>query len=93
MDELIAEDDAAINQFLQRDLMSPPKYSQELWSKELKCGTVYNEALLKGIFIEDLQASMRQSVRNYWGKNSEDELQYEVNGKPPRIRALRCFLP
>lgn len=65
MEKVNEDADAAVNQFFKSDGMSPPEYAQELWSKELNCGTVYDEARLKVILIEGLQESISQSVRNY----------------------------
>lgn len=70
-EDLIAEADEATNQILQSDRKCPPKYSQELWSKALKSGTVYDEARLKGIFTEGIRELIIQIVRNYWGKNQK----------------------
>lgn len=74
-DEVIAETDTGINQFRQGDLISPPEYAQEWWTKALKCGTVYTEPKLTGLFIEGLHGSITQSVRNYWGNNGKGDFQ------------------
>jgi len=74
-DEVIAEADAEINRYRQPDRMSPPDYAHNLWTKALRCGTVYDEDRLKGIFIEGLHESICQSVRNYWSKNGDADLQ------------------
>jgi len=74
-DEVIAEADAEISRYRQPDRMSPQDYAHNLWTKALKCGTVHDEDRLKGIFIEGLHESIRQSVRNYWSKNGDADLQ------------------
>lgn len=88
----IAEAEVAINQFRLGDRVSPPEYSQELWSKNLKCGTVYDEVRLKVIFIEGLQESILQMFHNYWGNNPEAYLQ-ELARHTKSIASLRGYKP
>lgn len=45
---MIFEADEFINHFGQRKLVSSPEYDQEIRSRELKCGTVYDEERLNG---------------------------------------------
>lgn len=66
-DDVIAETDAEILRFTQPPTKSPTEYAEALWNKALRCDRVYDEYVLKGIFIEGLHESIRHSMRSYWG--------------------------
>lgn len=59
----------------QRSNMNPVEYSQFLWKKKLNFGSIYNDSMLKGIFIEHLQGSTRTSMHSYWGTQNTAPLQ------------------
>lgn len=42
------------------------EFSQALLDEDLRCGQVYDEYRLKGIFIEDLEYIICQSISNNW---------------------------
>lgn len=81
-DELIAEADGEIKQFRQRSRMVHSQYSKGSWTNEHKCGTVYTEDGLKGIFIEGLHETIRESARNFGEyKGNADLQERECNEK------------
>lgn len=55
--------------------MSHLEYVKYLWTKVQRCGTVYSEDRLKGIFIEGLNSPIRQIIRGYCNKKAEADLQ------------------
>lgn len=57
-DEAIAEAKAKITSFKQLEPKSAARYSEVLWAEALRCGRVYIEALLGGVFIEGLYGSV-----------------------------------
>lgn len=52
-DDNIASADADNHSFTQRNLMATD-YTQQIWTKRLRCGSVYPEKMVKGIFLEGL---------------------------------------
>lgn len=52
IDEIIAEINSELQRYHQPETMNAVEYSQALWTKALRCGTVYTED------IEGLQASI-----------------------------------
>lgn len=52
--DVMAETDARILTFLQLSNMTSTEHTEALWSKVLRCDPVYEECVLKGIFIERL---------------------------------------
>lgn len=51
-DDIIVETDADLMQLTQPSNKVPTEYSGALWNKAFRRDTVYNEYVLKGIFIE-----------------------------------------
>lgn len=50
---------------------SHTKYAEALYNKVVRCDRVYDEYMLKGIFIEFLLESIYHSRRSYWGLEEE----------------------
>lgn len=74
-DDVITEAEANIMIYKQPGTMSAVPYSATLWEKTLKCGRVYNESKLNGVFIEELHQSIRFSMENHWSANKTSTLQ------------------
>lgn len=49
--------------------------SDAVWTKVLRGGQVYDEAQLKELFVENLQPSIRLSMRPYWVTNKKTSMQ------------------
>lgn len=62
-EEFISEKDR-IACFVKPSNMSPLKIANELWPKRRRCSHVYEECVLKGIFVEELPQSIRPSMRS-----------------------------
>lgn len=60
--DVIAEDEAEITKFKQREQMFAVGYSEIPWEKALRCGCFYYESRVKGVFIERLHKSIRFSM-------------------------------
>lgn len=73
-DDIIAEVEASLMRFTQGDRMNETDYAQALWTKALRCGTVYSEEHLKGLFIEGLHEPVRKNVQSYWAELPEADL-------------------
>lgn len=58
--------------------MNPVDYSQSLWLKALKCGSVYHESMLKDMFIEGPHGLIRHGMSAYWGCHKMATLQESV---------------
>lgn len=43
--------------------LTATKYAQKLWRKTLRCGPVYNEKILKGVFVEGVHRSICRILR------------------------------
>lgn len=54
--------------------MNSIEYSLILWLKALKCGWVYDEAMFKDAFIENLHVSIRYSIHACWGGHTMGKL-------------------
>lgn len=54
--------------------MTPSDYADDLWNRALQYVTVYTEYLFKGVFMELLHESIRQSSRHFWGHNPDGDL-------------------
>lgn len=49
--------------------MTEAELEKKLWKKALKCGSMFSEAHLKVIIVEELRLSLRQSVRKWCSTN------------------------
>lgn len=63
-DDISAETDAALLIFPQSFTMLPTQCAEAVLSKSLKCGEVYEEYVLKGIFIKGLCKLDRHSMKS-----------------------------
>lgn len=73
-DQGIAETDAAISRYSQPAIMTPLQYREDLFAKAIRVGDVYGDAVLNDIFIEGIDASIRQSLRKYWATHPHADL-------------------
>ena len=64
-DEEIALAYNEVTSFHQSTNMSETEFSQKLWSRALRCGTVFSDRRMKSLFTEGLLPSTRAQVRNY----------------------------
>lgn len=65
LEGVIAEVEAEITSFKQSEHMFAVRYLEISWENALSCGRVYEEAHLKGFFIEELHYSVRFAMRTY----------------------------
>lgn len=63
--------DFTILRYTQSASMTLTKYADDFYSKSCKVADVYDESTLKDIFIEDVDSSICQSLREYWDSNLE----------------------
>lgn len=61
-DEVIAETTSEVTRFAQPSNMTPYQNADELVTKTLRCGDVYEEYGVKNIFIESLDSSIRHNM-------------------------------
>lgn len=76
-DEAFVEADTEITHHSKLNGMSLPTYAVDLWHKALRCGTVYTENFLKGVFIKELHEKISQSTGKVWGYIAISEI-YEL---------------
>ena len=70
-DDVIAETVGDILSIRQGKGTTAADFAQTLYDKVLRCGNVYPESQLKGIFVEGLVESVRDNMRVYWGLNRQ----------------------
>lgn len=75
--EIIEQTLSNITRFVQPSNMILNQYAEELMTKILWSGDVYEEYTLNEIFIEGLDASIRHSVRESW-KNKKNANLHEL---------------
>lgn len=63
-----------ITRFTQPSGMTPSRYAEELLKKTLRSGVVYRKYALNKIFVDDLDVSIRYSMRKYWGGKRDPKL-------------------
>ena len=73
-DEVIAEAVSDINNLKQKDKQTAAAYADALLTRAYRCGRVYNESRLRGIFVEGVHDSLQQSMREYWGRQKNATL-------------------
>lgn len=66
-DDVIAEINNDIMPYAQPVNKTPIEYAGILWSKALQCDCVYDDYVLKGIFIVGPIGSIRHSMHACWG--------------------------
>lgn len=59
-----AKDDEEIRNFKQ-GLSTTLDFSQKVWDLTPRCGGVYNEQTLRGIFVEDIYFGFRNTIRRW----------------------------
>ena len=64
-DEVISEAVGDVTSFRQSSNMTEEAYSNQLWDKALRCGTVFSDRRLKSLFVEGLLPATCAQVRNY----------------------------
>lgn len=75
MEDVIVEMEAEMSTSRPPPNVNPKENSQSLWLKALKCGSVYDNSMLKGTFTEGLHVWTRYSMRAYWGMHETAILQ------------------
>lgn len=73
-DEVITKTESDTTPFVQLSHMTPFQYAEELVTKTLCYGELYQEYALKEIFIEGLDASIRHRMREYWRNKNDTNL-------------------
>lgn len=86
-DNVIAETGAALTRYIQASTMLLPRYAEALIAMSLKCGEVYDEYFLRGVFIEGSHGSVRQSMP-YWSTHPWSTL-YDLARHATSIRVLQ----
>lgn len=64
-DEVIAKSECDIMRFAQPSNMTPSPYAEKLVTKTLQSGDLYEEYVLNETFLKGLDASIRNSMREY----------------------------
>lgn len=64
-DQAIAEYDATILRYVQLKNMTPQQFADDLIAKRYKVATVNDKSTLNNVIIEGVDASIRNSSRNY----------------------------
>lgn len=70
--DIVVEMDADVRGFLSSSSKLPTEYAKALWNKVFRCSRVYEEYLLKRIFVEGWSESIRHSMCVYWGSRNID---------------------
>lgn len=73
-DQAIVEYDAAILRYMQSSNVTRQQYPNDLIAKSCEVADVYDEATLKDVFIEGVDASVRRIHRHYWAQDSQADL-------------------
>lgn len=72
--EVIVETGSDIMRFVQPSGVIPTQYAEELMTNTLRCEDVHENYSLNKIIIKGLNASIRHSMREYWGREKEANL-------------------
>lgn len=67
----MADAEAEITNFEQPEGTSAVSSLEVLWKKALRCGRVYNDSRLKGVFINRQRESIRLSMRTNCGAHKK----------------------
>lgn len=59
----IAKLDAEVCSF-RRGLTAPADYAREVWTKAFSCGSVYDEKLLRALFLEEGTHPIREALQH-----------------------------
>lgn len=73
--DIIAEADTSIVRFTQLQYVSPLRYANALWMKILRCPQVYDDSVLKEMFVEGLPLWIGHSMSSFRSSNTHDALQ------------------
>lgn len=71
-DDIISKTYTWINRSKPGDRLSPLDYVQDMWTKSLRCATVYSEDLTEDILIEGLHGPIREIIGLYWSKKGKE---------------------
>lgn len=63
-----------------------------IWKKALCCGSVFSEAHIEGILIEVLSPLLGQNVKNWWPRNTDEEVE-EIRKNTTSISAMSSNRP
>ena len=74
-DEVISEAVGDVTSFRQSSNMTEEVYSNHLWDKALRCGTVFSDRRLKSLFVEGLLPATCAQVRNYLATHPDVDYQ------------------
>ena len=74
-DEVISEAVGYVTSFCQSSNMTEEVYSNHLWDKALRCGTVFSDRRLKSLFVEELLPATCAQVRNYLATHPDVDYQ------------------
>lgn len=74
-EDLIAEAEAIIINFKELQDVYAVRYLEFLWESLFRCGRVYENARLNGVFVEELHESITILMQNYWGAHKNATLQ------------------
>lgn len=66
-------------------------YAEALWNQSLRCQLVYDEQVLKVIFLEGLPGSIHHSMTSYWGSQQSDTV-HDLLRNPTSLRKLQWGL-
>lgn len=77
-DAVIANADEKISNLEQRS-SALSDFSQILWGLKLRCGGIYNEQTLKGLFSKGIDLNIRSIMRLSWAENREATLEDQGN--------------
>lgn len=84
-----AEKDVQMSTSKQPQDMNSVEYSKSSWLMELKCGSVYDESMLKGQFNEGVHGPVRHTMGAYWETHKKATLQefvlYTTSLQSPQV--------
>lgn len=63
--DVISAMDAEVLDFTTPSYMPPMEYLEAIWNETLRCSCVYDEYVLKKVFIEGLHVLMRHGISSY----------------------------
>ena len=96
-DEIIAEAYTKVVSFRQSSNMTEESYSNQLWDRALRCGTVFSDRRLKSLYVEGLLPATCAQVRNYLATHATVDYQavsrYEQAIGETHRSARRQLLP
>lgn len=73
-DDNIAKVDASIHN-LKQDSLTATDYVQDMWTKRLRFGSVYNKEILIGLSIEGVHSSVFWTFIRWWSEQQHSPLE------------------